>query len=307
MCLIVVAIRIFLGTEILRALGDQSGAGSLRIGEVRGDNVTDAYPKTPQLTPEAAARGEDPTRATPPSKDALEKGVVAVEFGEPKIDESLADVVVPSVPTPETVLDVLRPLVGLTEDPIDSEFAPPITEWYGMQDFWCAMTCSYALAQGGFTQDGGETLHIPGVSTTTDKGWAFVEYLHVAFTEEKMVGTEPRVGSLIIFEDDQHVGIIERINDDGTVQTLEGNYDDRLARVTRDSWTAVCYIPYPEEEDFLMALTPEEQEDLYARVKSNNAVMARLETILADPRTGISVRLARLDDKVTELARKIDD
>lgn len=270
--------------------------------------MADTYPEGPQLTPEAARRGEDPRKATAPSRDALEKGVVNVEFGEPKFgDDSLADVVVPRVPTPETVLDVLRPLVGLVEDPIDSDIAPPITEWYGWNAFWCAMTCSYTLAHGGFTQDGGETLHIPGLSSTTDKGWAAVDYLHSSFKEEEMTGIEPRVGSLMIFEDDQHIGIIESINDDGTVKTLEGNHDDRLARVTRDAWTAVCYIPYPEEETFLMTLTPEEQEDLYARVKSNNAVIARLETILADPRTGISVRLAKLDDKVSELARKIDD
>lgn len=59
------------------------------------------------------------------------------------------------------------------------------------------------------------------------------------------------------------------------------------------------------KEEFLMSLTPKEQEELLDKVKNTNLTLARLETILADPQTGIAVRLARLDDKVKELGQRL--
>lgn len=81
------------------------------------------------------------------------------------------------MPTPDDVIAVLEPLIGLGENPDGSNNAPPITQWYGMQDAWCAMTVSWAAAQGGFTADAGETPDMPGVPKTTAKGWAYVPYM----------------------------------------------------------------------------------------------------------------------------------
>jgi hypothetical protein len=74
-----------------------------------------------------------------------------------------------------------------------------------------------------------------------------------------------------------------------------------------------CHVSFKEsgdtdvvpEEDFLMSLTPKEQKDLLDKVKNTELTLARLETILADPQSGIAVRLARLDDKVKELSKRL--
>jgi len=73
-----------------------------------------------------------------------------------------------------------------------------------------------------------------------------------------------------------------------------------------------CHVSFKEsggtdvvEEDFLMSLTPKEQKDLIDKVRNTELTLARLETILADPQSGIAVRLARLDDKVKELSKRI--
>jgi len=74
-----------------------------------------------------------------------------------------------------------------------------------------------------------------------------------------------------------------------------------------------CHVSFKEsgetdivpEEDFLMSLTPKEQKDLIDKVRNTELTLARLETILADPQSGIAVRLARLDDKVKELGKRL--
>jgi len=82
------------------------------------------------------------------------------------------------------------------------------------------------------------------------------------------------------------------------VSFLEGGGDAASGNVD------VPKVDVPKEE-FLMSLTPKEQEELLDKVKNTNLTLARLETILADPQTGIAVRLARLDDKVKELGQRL--
>jgi hypothetical protein len=50
----------------------------------------------------------------------------------------------------QDVLNVIRPLVGLTENPPGSN-RTPIGQWYGFDGVpWCAETVSYGLYNGGF-------------------------------------------------------------------------------------------------------------------------------------------------------------
>jgi hypothetical protein len=149
------------------------------------------------------------------------------------------------MPTPDDVLTVLEPLVGLAEDPDGSNNAPPITQWYGLQDAWCAMTVSYAAAHGGFSGDGGETLQMPGVSTTTAKGWAYVPYLAEDFTAAGRYDGSPQRGDFGVVAGQVHVFIVEDVDGD-QVLTVEGNYGNHLVRNRRfiSACDGFCHLPY---------------------------------------------------------------
>lgn len=155
------------------------------------------------------------------------------------------------MPTPSDVWTVLDPLTGMGEHPDGSNNAPPITDWYyGWHAAWCAMTESYGLAHAGFSDDGGETLNLsrlmPGFVQTTAKGFAYVPYLEAAYREVGRFDGTPREGDLFITAGQEHTGFVWRVNNDGTVNTLEGNYGNRLALGRRrvSDLRGFCHPPY---------------------------------------------------------------
>ena len=54
-------------------------------------------------------------------------------------------------------------------------------------------------------------------------------------------GVVPSPGNLIIFGD-HHVGIVEKVLPDGSIQTIEGNYSDQVSRVVRGAGEATGYV-----------------------------------------------------------------
>ncbi|MDQ6782641.1 MAG: peptidoglycan-binding protein [Actinomycetota bacterium] len=154
------------------------------------------------------------------------------------------------MPTPADVWAVLDPLIGLGEQPDGSNNAPPVTDWYGWAAAWCAMTESYGLAHAGFSDDGGATLNlsrlVTGLVQTTAKGWAYVPYLEDAFTAVGRFDQEPREGDLFITAGQSHTGLVWRVNSDGTVNTIEGNYGNRLVYGLRriSDLRGFCHPPY---------------------------------------------------------------
>ena len=54
-------------------------------------------------------------------------------------------------------------------------------------------------------------------------------------------GVTPSPGDLIVFGD-HHVGIVEKVLPNGSVQTIEGNYSDQVSRVTRGATEATGYV-----------------------------------------------------------------
>lgn len=151
---------------------------------------------------------------------------------------------------PTDVWNVLNPYIGLSEQPDGSNHAPPITDWYyGWRAPWCAMTCSFGLARAGFSDDGGKTLNLNkliGITQTTAKGWAYVPYVEKAFRDAGRFDSNPREGDLGINGDASHIWLVTGVNSDGTHNTLEGNYGNRLTRGRRhnSSCRGFCHIPY---------------------------------------------------------------
>lgn len=153
------------------------------------------------------------------------------------------------MPSAEQAIDFMRRHEGLGERPAGSNHNE-ITEWYGMDGPWCAMTVSRALCEAGFTTNGDDVV-VPGVRTTTSHGWAYVPYMLNDFRDAGRADAAAHPGDIVIFDWDDdgfadHVGIVERVEADGTVWTYEGNRSDELQRVHRDPSVilAYCHPPY---------------------------------------------------------------
>ncbi len=155
------------------------------------------------------------------------------------------------MPRAEDAIAYMASKEGLGESPRGSNHNE-ITEWYGMDGPWCAMTVSRALCVAGFTTNGND-VKVPGVRQTTAKGWAYVPYLLNDFRDVGRADKNPRPGDLVIFDwehdgEVDHVGMVERVEPDGTVWTYEGNRNDVLMHVHRHRSViaAFCHPPYDD-------------------------------------------------------------
>lgn len=153
------------------------------------------------------------------------------------------------MPRAEDAIAFMASKEGLAETPAGSNHNE-ITEWYGMDGPWCAMTVSRALSVAGFTSNGDDVV-VPGVRQTTSKGWAYVPYMLNDFRDAGRADKQPRPGDLVIFDWEgdglvDHVGMVEKVEADGSVWTYEGNRDDVLMHVHRDPSViaAFCHPPY---------------------------------------------------------------
>ncbi len=156
------------------------------------------------------------------------------------------------MPTPANVIAALEPYIGTEEHPDGSNNAPPFTDWYyGWLGPWCFMTQSWALAHGGFSDDGGKTLNLArliGLVQTSAKGFAYCPYGAASFAAVGRYNSSPRVGDLGIVAGQVHVVLITAVNGDGTVDTIEGNYRNMCTRGRRrvSSFDGFCHPPYDE-------------------------------------------------------------
>lgn len=153
----------------------------------------------------------------------------------------------PDGPTAERALQFLRDNLGLGEHPPGSN-RNFISEWYGMIGAWCAMAVSRALIAGGFGTP--DRMDMPGLQTTSAKGWAYVPYLHHDFAAAGRYDRTPVVGDLVVFDwegdgEGDHVGMLEQIVGDGTFIVLEGNTDNGVLARKRRSLGVINGFAHP--------------------------------------------------------------
>lgn len=116
----------------------------------------------------------------------------------------------------QKVLDIARRNIGYKENPPNSN-RTKFGAWYGMdREPWCAMFVSYCFYQAG--------LPLPA---TTPKGFAYCPWGVNWFKKQGRWYKKPQVGDVVFFRWSgavaQHVGIVERVNPDGSIVTIEGN------------------------------------------------------------------------------------
>lgn len=134
---------------------------------------------------------------------------------------------------PGAVLDVARSWLGEAESPLGSNHCA-LTEWYAdtsglawtrRGNPWCAMFVSKCLSDAGLP-----TLYCYCPTWVNDfKTGAAGRWLG---------GGDPSPGDVVFFDWNHdgvadHVGLVEAVNRDGTVTTIEGNVGDAVRREIR--------------------------------------------------------------------------
>jgi hypothetical protein len=129
---------------------------------------------------------------------------------------------------PEAMIAAARTQVGQAESPRGSNESPAISQYRtavqgAVVGPWCADFASWAAAQAGMPLgENGEGFQ--SVSAL----WSWAESSGRAIPAS--VGT-PQAGDLIVWGG-EHVGIIESVDPDGTIHTIEGNSNDEVAQRT---------------------------------------------------------------------------
>ena len=118
--------------------------------------------------------------------------------------------------------------VGQAEQPPGSNDSPRIAQYRtavpgGGVGPWCAYFASWAAAQAGTPLgDNGKGF------ARVDDVWAWGQRTGRAVPAGPNV--MPRPGDLVIW--DEHMGIVESVRPDGSIQTIEGNSSDKVSRRT---------------------------------------------------------------------------
>jgi CHAP domain len=136
------------------------------------------------------------------------------------------------------VLSAAETQVGVTEQPPGSNDGPQISVYRDAVagaapgEPWCASFVSWAAAQAGEPL-GPSGQGFDSVQDLTDWASSTGRLLPASST--------PSPGDLILFGD-RHVGIVEAVNTDGSLTTVEGNYANSVQYVQRSPSEATGYV-----------------------------------------------------------------
>lgn len=128
--------------------------------------------------------------------------------------------------TAEQVLRRARSQLGVAETPPGSNQVL-YCDWYGAKGPWCAMFVSWCVFEEGLP-----------LAASTVKGFAYTPAGAQWFQRRGAWTTgRPAPGHIVFYDfpgDDirriSHVGIVESVDDDGTIVAIEGNTDERGGR-----------------------------------------------------------------------------
>jgi hypothetical protein len=128
----------------------------------------------------------------------------------------------------QAVLNAVRGEVGQAEQPPGSNDSPRIAQYRqatagsGVGP-WCAYFTSWAARQAGVPLgDSGQGFG------RVDDVYAWAQRAGKAIPNG--AGVTPQPGDLIVW--DEHIGVVESVDGNGTIHTIEGNSSDQVARRT---------------------------------------------------------------------------
>jgi CHAP domain len=130
--------------------------------------------------------------------------------------------------------------IGQTEQPPGSNESPAIAEYRAATagaapgEPWCAYFASWAARQAG-TPLGPQGEGLGSVSAI----WSWAQSAGRAIPNAP--GVMPKPGDLIVFGG-EHVGIVKGVLPDGSIQTIEGNYENKVSLNVRPAGEASGYV-----------------------------------------------------------------
>src|SRR4051812_5667770 len=129
--------------------------------------------------------------------------------------------------------------VGQAEQPPGSNNSPRIAQYRSATAGapgpgpWCAYFTSW-LARGAGVPVGD---HGQGFGSV-DALYAWAQKSGRAVPASS--GQDPKPGDLIVW--DEHIGVVESVRSDGSIQTIEGNSSDRVSRRVHQKGDAIGYV-----------------------------------------------------------------
>jgi hypothetical protein len=130
--------------------------------------------------------------------------------------------------------------IGQAEQPPGSNESPAIAEYRAATagaapgEPWCAYFASWAARQAG-TPLGTQGEGLGSVSAI----WSWAQSAGRAVPNAP--GVVPKPGDLIVFGG-EHVGIVKGVLPDGSIQTIEGNYENKVSLNVRPAGEASGYV-----------------------------------------------------------------
>lgn len=137
--------------------------------------------------------------------------------------------------TPQDVLQIAISEIGTTENPSGSN-QTKYNDWYGMNHVpWAAIFVSYCFYHAGLP-----------LEITTDKGLAYHPHAKKWFKDQGWWHTTPQIGDIVFFDwgndrSPDSVGIVEKVNSDGSIVAIRGNINDQVKRVNHQGSKIMGY------------------------------------------------------------------
>jgi hypothetical protein len=138
------------------------------------------------------------------------------------------------------IVQIAESQLGQTEQPPGSNESPAIAEYRSATAGavpgapWCAYFASWVARQAG--EPIGEAGQ--GAGAVADV-WSWAQSTGRAIPNGP--GVVPQPGDLIVFGD-EHVGIVRDVLPGGQIQTIEGNYENKVAANVRSPTEATGYV-----------------------------------------------------------------
>jgi CHAP domain-containing protein len=127
----------------------------------------------------------------------------------------------------QAIVKIAEGEVGVSEQPPGSNDSPRIAQYRqatagsGVGP-WCAYFASWAARQAGVPLGD----HGQGFGAVSSV-WSWAQQTHRAMP----AGTKPAPGDLIVWGG-EHIGIVESVDPNGSIHTIEGNSSDRVSKRT---------------------------------------------------------------------------
>ena len=138
------------------------------------------------------------------------------------------------------VVAIAESQIGQTEQPPGSNESPAIAQYRGATAGavpgapWCAYFASWVAREAGEPiGEGGQ-----GAGAVSDV-WSWAQSTGRAIANGP--GVVPKPGDLIVFGD-EHVGIVKDVLPNGQIQTIEGNYENKVSANVRTPTEATGYV-----------------------------------------------------------------